>query len=189
MLRRPRQPSNPLEQIIGNAARSQQRQDDDSKKTVIRFEGTEYTIGEKRRELILMPDPHNPGAVIPRIESVTIYDMDPNGRLPVNPTDVGGCRFGHIATSESLFTCSCCRRRVCHVDALQVGDYSFCRKGKCLFFGRLYQSFRILYRVVRFFFLSATGLYTTVDEVTHTYTNEEEFFDVEYEDLTEMERR
>ena len=161
---------NPMDQILRQAAQPQQ-QDDLVVYIVKNKDGKEYQIIEKRRELRLDQDPVS-GMVMPVTVLRNTYSPDSSVRPVRHVTEIGFCSFGCMSNSSYLFVCRRCHDNICQKHLFIVNKRIYCKKRSCQFFGRTYQVFRSVYRIIRFCVCSVLGL----DRNTEDHRSEEDLF-------------
>jgi len=127
----------------------------------IQHEDGETLLGKNITRVVWEEDPNNPGILMPMTVTEVTRNLDADGlAFPSNPAQVGRCRFKDMVRMETLRNCNHCRRTVCMKHAITLGTRYYCRKRPCSWIARFLQVFSLIYWVLRFFFLSVTGLYT-----------------------------
>lgn len=148
--------NNPLEDMLGQ--RNRQNQRDDEVSMVVSFGDIEETIIVSRRRIEWREDPQNPGVMVPYTINNVVYSTDDNGNPLGTARRAGGCSFGHIVDRKTLSVCTICHSNICTRHTIRVGRRAFCRGGFCLVMGAIAWLFRWAFRLVAFCFMSVLGL-------------------------------
>ena len=125
----------------------------------IQHEDGETILGKNITRVVWEEDPKNPGILMPMTVTAVTRNLDADGlAYPSNPAEVGRCRFKDMVRKETLHNCHHCRGTVCTKHAIRLGERYYCRMRFCSWVARFLQVFGLIYWVLRFFFLSVTGL-------------------------------
>jgi len=146
-----------------NLRQVQKSQQPDKMVYKIKRNDVEIIVGEKDTKIVWEEDPTTPGLMMPRIVTEITYNLDSEGLPFGEATDVGVCSFGCSVRRDTLLQCNHCHESICRKHTITVGQRKYCRKRPCNVVARSLQVFGFIYCIIRFFFLSVTGLYTDED--------------------------